>query len=265
MNSLGELDGLAREHRSVLKDEPSTTVELLGRGPASVVKKTYRSSGLRLLQTFGRRSRAEREHENLVAVARTGVRCTEALLWAARRRFGFVLESTLVTRYLPDSQTLKHVLAHLPRDSHHRTRRNLAAAMGRLVAQLHAGGFLWCTPMPRNVLVLGDPANAQLAVCDTPAGITLDRPLAGTRLASIDVFAAALSPSRRAEFSATERWRWLLGYCDQDRTAARTLWRVLAHRSVLRHDAGRALAMTWYTYILSPLRPRRTPTRQRAS
>lgn len=254
-----DLDALAREHRTVLKEERGTTVEVLGRGDAAVVRKTYRNSGVRWLQTFARRSRAEREHDNLLAVAAAGVRCTEAIGWSARRRLGCVDESTLVTRHLPDARTLKAVLAELPRREHGRTRATLAAAMGRLVARLHDGGLLWGTPMPRNVLVLGDPAQARLAVCDTPAAIRLHRPLRGGRLALVDVFAAAMSPSRQRDFSATERWRWLLAYCGGERVAARKLWLALARRPVIVHDAVRACAMTLYTYLLPPAR-RRRPT-----
>jgi hypothetical protein len=148
------------------------------------------------------------------------------------------------------------VLAELDRVRDAAARRALAAAMGRLVARLHRGGFLWCTPMPRNVLVVGDPARAELAVCDTPAGIPLGRPVHGTRLATIDLFDAAFSPSRCRDFSRVERLRWLLGYADGDHALVRRLW-WLSHRPVFVHDAIRALAMVWHTYILQPLRRRR--------
>jgi hypothetical protein len=145
----------------------------------------------------------------------------------------------------------------LPPGTDGRTRKQLVVAMARLVARLHRGGFLWGTPMPRNVLVVGEPARAELAVCDTPAGIDLERSLHGSRLALIDLFLAAFSPSRRADFSASERLRWLGAYCDGDRHSTRQLWRRLARRSVFRNDLSRALAMSWHTYILQPLRPRR--------
>ncbi|MBL8748897.1 MAG: hypothetical protein JNK78_07045 [Planctomycetes bacterium] len=256
-----DLDRLAREHLEVLKAEAATVVERLGAGADAVVRKVYRNRGSRWFQTFVRRSRAEREYHNLRAVEATGVRCTTAIAWSARRRFGFVDESTLVTRFLPDARTLKQVLADLSPSEAWRTRAALAAAMGRLVARMHRGGFLWATPMPRNVLVLGDPAAAELAVCDTPAGIRAPRSVHGGRLATIDVFAAAFSPSRRRDFSAAERMRWLLGYTNGDRAAAKRLWHTLARRPVVVHDALRALAATWYTYLGSPLR---RPHRPRA-
>ncbi|MBM4063142.1 MAG: hypothetical protein FJ265_18905 [Planctomycetes bacterium] len=259
MTTAAELERLAGQRRLVLKQEPATTVELLGVGDGAVVRKVYRNRGLCWLRSFLRNSRARREYDNLGAVARAGVRCTPPLAWSERRTCGCVDESALVTRHLPDSRPLKQLLAELDRTASRpaAVRAALAAAMGRLLASLHRGGFLWCSPMPRNVLVLGDPARAELAVCDTPAGIRFGRPIHGGRLAAIDLFDAAFSPSRRADFSAAERWRWLLAYCAGDREAARRLWRTLARRSVLRHDLTRALAMAWHTYILQPLR--RTP------
>ena len=54
--------------------------------------------------------------------------------------------------------------------------------------------------------------------------------------------------------------RWLLGYCDGDRAAARALWRPMQRRTALQNELERALAMATFTYILSPFRqtPRRT-------
>ena len=253
-----ELDRLAAERRTVLKQEAATSVEVLGTGDAAVVRKVYRNLGHRWLQSFARRSRAEREFDNLLAVARAGVRCTDALTWSCRRRFGCVDESTLVTRFLPDSRPLKAVLAGLDRRGSARIRRDLAVAMGRLLGRLHRSGFLWCTPMPRNVLVLGDPARADLAVCDTPAGVQFGNSLHGTELACIDLFDAAFSPSRRLDFSAPERLRWLRAYTDGDLQLTRRLWQTLQKRSVLGHDVRRALALALHLYILLPLRQGRT-------
>ncbi len=68
------------------------------------------------------------------------------------------------------------------------------------------------------------------------------------------------SPSRRRDWSRSERLRWLVGYAAGDRAQARALWRSLARRSALQNVVERALAMAWFTYILGWLRPRRTPT-----
>lgn len=246
--------------RLVLKDEAATTVALHGAGEAATVHKTYRNRGLRWLQSLGRRSRAEREHDHLAAIHAAGVPCLQPLRWSAQRRLGGVDESTLVTRFLPDSRTLRQVLAESHATVQAPLRRALATALGRLLADLHERGFLWFTPMPRNVLVVGPPAAARLAVCDTPACVALPGSLHGSRLARIDLFLAAFSPSRRRDWSAAERWRCLLGYTRGERPAARALWRALAGRSALRNVVERALAMAWYTYILPARRQRRPAT-----
>jgi hypothetical protein len=252
------LAALARARCVVLKDEPEARVEILGDGPDAVVRKTYRTTGLRWLQTFCRRSRAEREHANLAVVAAAGVPCLQPLGWSAARRGPGTASSTLVTKLLPDAAPLKRALAALPPPA--RARQALATADGALLARLHAAGVLWCTPMPRNVLVVGDPAQADLRVCDTPACLVTDRDLRGGRLARIDLYLAVFSPSRRREWSRTERLRWLVGYAAGDRREARRLWRAMAGRGALRNVVERAFAMTVLARILRPVRADRAPT-----
>ncbi len=230
-----DLERLAAAGRTVLKDEPGCTVEVLGHGDGAVVRKTYRNRGLRFLQSMWRKSRAQREHDNLRAIAAAGVPCLQALAWSQRRRFGGVAESVLITRFVPDSVPLKLLLATPPRATPCLLRARLATAMGRLVGDLHRHGLLWCTPMPRNVLVAGDAAAARLLVCDPPSCLVLGRAIHGTALAQIDLFLGAFSPSRRRDWSAPERLRWLLGYCGGDRDEARRLWRSAARRRPLHN------------------------------
>lgn len=243
----------------MLKQEPEALVELLGVGAEAVVRKVYRNRGVRWWQTFARRSRAQREFENLQLICASGTSCLVPLDWSETRRLLFVNESSLVTRYLPDCDTLKAVLAKSPSDEPGARRQALATAAGRLVGSLHRHGLLWCTPMPRNMLVIGNPSDGRLAVCDPPKAIALKRPLHGTRLSLIDLYDAAFSASRRRDFSATERMRWLLGYCDGDRELARRLWRSVIRRGALRQDFWRAVAVLWFVYILRPLRAPRSP------
>lgn len=242
-----DLDRLARTHTEVLKDEPSARVELLGAGDERVVRKTYRNAGLRLVQTWLRTSRAEREFANLRAVERRGLPCTPALACSAVRRLGLVLASTIATRYLPDSRTLKSLLADASTGP--AARRTLARALGELLRRLHDAGLLWCTAMPRNVLVLGPAAAGRLAICDVPAVVAC-RSAVSPGLALLDLFDAFASPSRRLEWSATERLRALLSYHRGDRPAARATWRRLARRGPTEHRLRKNLSMALRTYIL---------------
>lgn len=235
--------------RLVLKRDHIATVELIGPGDNMVVVKTYHNAGIRLLQTFARSSRARREHDHLRALFDEGVPCLEPIGWIERRRFGLVSESQLVTRLSPQCRSLKQALTSLRSDGHHRTRARLVAAMGSLVGDLHRRGVLWSTPMPRNVLVVGEPADARLAVSDTPACIMVGRSLHGGHLASIDLFLGAFSPSRRRDFTTTERLRWLRAYCGGDRALLRRLWRRQNRRRRPYNELLRALAMTWFTYV----------------
>jgi hypothetical protein len=253
-----ELDRLRARHHALLKDEPESTVEVLGDGEAAVVRKTYRNRGLRWWQSLWRQSRARREHDRLAAIAAANVPCVAPLGWSEDRRAGGVGSSTLLTRWVPHSTPLKHVLRALPPSAATApVRARLATAMGALVAALHRAGFLWCTPMPRNALVAGEPADARLVVCDPPSCLDLARDLHAGRFARIDLFLGAFSASRRREWSRVERLRWLLGYTAGDRTAARRLWRALARRSALRNAVERALAMGLFLYILDGSRARR--------
>jgi hypothetical protein len=254
MHSVGhgdtELRALAAGARTVLKDEPATLVERLGDGAAAVVRKTYRNHGLRLLQTFFRRSRAEREFCNLAAVRAAGVPCLEPLAWSALRTGPFVPASVLITRFLADSRPLKDVLGELP-FSAVRRRRQLLAAMGRALRELHAAGLLWCTAMPRNFLLLGDAAAGRVCLADLPAAVRFRQPLTD-RLARLDLYDAAFSPSRRRELSRGESLGLLRAYCAGDRARARALASALWRRSPLWQRLHKNLVMGVCTYILLP-------------
>ena len=224
-------------------------MELLGTGAEAVVRKTYRNLGMRWLQTFARRSRAAREFENLAAAEHLGLQCTRPRAWSEVRSFGFVRSSTLVTGWIDDTTTLKAALASLPRTGHGSERRALAAGLGRLLAQLHDRGLLWCTPMPRNVLVKGPLASAQLLLCDLPAVVAFPGPVPRSQTL-LDLYDANGSPSRRVEWTAPERLRMLLAYADDNRAVARRLWRELARRTRSGNRWRKNLSMALRTYIL---------------
>lgn len=233
----------------LLKDAPEAVVELFDTDQGRCVRKTYRNRGLQWWQTFARTSRAAREFVNLAAVHRLGVPCTEPVSWSERRRLGFVDESSLVTRYLPEAIPLKQFLATHDRAGHRRLRRKIVAAAGALVRQLHAGGLLWSTPMPRNMLLVGEPNAARLAVCDVPSAISYARSILGTEVATVDLFRAAFSPSRCRDYSPGEQRRWLLAYTAGDRAQTRRLWRTLGRRTTMGNDLRRSLSTVRNVYL----------------
>lgn len=245
----------ARAAAVVIKDELAARVERLGSGDDAVVQKTYRNRGLRLLQTFLRRARAEREYCNLALVAARGLPCAEPVGCSAERRFGFVRSSTLVTRFVADARPLKEALAEAPPAG----RRVLARALGELLGALHTAGVLWCTPMPRNVLVQGPPARPRLLLCDLPAAIDFGAAVP-RRWALLDLFDAFASPSRRREWSRTERLRGLFAWARGDRRAALGAYGALHRRSAAGHRLRKNFIMALRTYILGGLRrPKNAP------
>ncbi|HLQ37762.1 MAG TPA: hypothetical protein VK348_08175, partial [Planctomycetota bacterium] len=111
----------------------------------------------------------------------------------------------------------------------------------------------------------GDPARADLLLCDLPAAVHFRRTIHGAAIALLDLFDAAGSPSRRRDFSAAERLRLLTAYGGGDRTAARRLYRALDRRTRIGHRLRKNFVMALRTYILPaavPDRPGREPPRR---
>jgi len=211
----------------LLKDEPAVRIERTTTPQGSAVRKTYRNRGLRCLQTWLRPARAQREHRNLCWVSAAGIPCTEAWAWSEHRRLGFALESTIVTGWVDGCRNLEQVVRETPAGAR---RSALAAATGRLLAQLHRNGLLWNTAYPRNILVR-EAAGDRMWLCDAPDLQRYPRPVHGTPLAHFDLFDAAFSPSRMRMWSSPDRLRLLLAYCEGNRDLAREIWHRLSHRS----------------------------------
>jgi hypothetical protein len=104
--------------------------------------------------------------------------------------------------------------------------------------------------MPRNFLLLGDDAG-RVCLADLPAAVRFRQPLTD-RLARLDLFDAAFSPSRRRELSRGESLWLLRAYCDGDRARARTLAISLWRRAPLWQRLHKNLVMGVCTYILQP-------------
>lgn len=244
---------------TALKTESGVRVDLLRNGPDAIVRKQYLNSGFRLLQTIWRQSRAAREFANLQAATAAGLPCTKALGWQEDRRLGLVHSSTVITQFVADTRPLKAVLKELPADAYH-ARCRTTGEIGRLLAKLHANGILWCTPMPRNLLVQGQPANGRLVLCDLPAAVIFSGPVPA-KATLIDLFDAIASPSRRRDFSNTDRLRCLRQYTNHNRAATRKLWQLLNRITVRGHRLRKGFLRTIRGYIF----PSRATTRQQAA
>lgn len=208
----------------VLKDEPGARVERIATPSRIVVRKTYLARPSLLWRSLGQRSRARREFENLRGLEDAGVSCVRPLAWTEQRSFGCVPTCVLLTEFRPSAPDLRHVLRN---GCGLAERRALAEAYGRLVRTVHRAGYISTTLTPRNVLV---ESERSLVLCDQPAAIRFGDDVGLRWLAGVDIYDALFSPSRRAEWSRTDRFRGLLAYTGGDRRAAERLWRRLERR-----------------------------------
>lgn len=210
----------------VLAEDVGARVEALVVGGQHVLRKTYTTSPLLLWRTALRRSRAQREFDNLHALRALGLPTVQALDWSATRSLGCVTQSVLLTVMLGRVSDLRDRLA-AERDSGQR--RAIAVALGGLVRRVHAAGLCSTTLTPRNVLC-ADTGEVTLTLCDQPFAARVGRGRWARRLGTVDLFDTFFSPRRIRDWSRVERWRGLLEYCAGDRAAARRCWARVVRR-----------------------------------
>mgnify|MGYP002623475989 CR=1 FL=1 len=188
------------------------------------LRKTYVTRPALRWRTFLRRSRAEREFQNLAALRDAGVSCVRPLRWSELREGGCVLRSTLVTALERGARDLREVLRDDPGPG---VRRRCAGRLGALLRDVHTAGFCSTTASPRNVLVLAD---GRVVLCDQPYASRVRASWCAAPVRQLDVYDAFFSPNRLREWSRTERWVGVLAYTAGDRGAARRLWRKISGR-----------------------------------
>jgi tRNA A-37 threonylcarbamoyl transferase component Bud32 len=99
-------------------------------------------------------SRAARAAAGSDMLAALGLPHPETLAFAERRRFGVLLESYLITRFLADAEPLPVALASLRSDTGRR--RALARAVGETIGRLHGAGLDHADLKHSNLLVTRD-------------------------------------------------------------------------------------------------------------
>lgn len=129
--------------------------------------------------------------------------------------------------------------------------RNLLAATGRFVAELHEAGFEHADLTPRNLLAdldsLESPA-PRLWVLDLDGSRFADGPLAGARraanLARLDRHLLRMQREHGSGLSHCDRWRFLRAYAPERPTRLR-LARGLRRRGAGLHALGWLLERRW--------------------
>lgn len=150
----GDLPVLAETGRSRV-----ARLELEGR---RLVIKRYTEPGLRLLRTFLRASRAQREAGALDLVARAlPENAVRPLAWAEERRRGLVPRSWIVTTELESAVNLRRADELAPRE-----RQVLFEALPQRIAALHRAGLVAGHLHAKNVLI--QRGTGALAFIDLP-------------------------------------------------------------------------------------------------
>ncbi len=238
----------------VLKEDPKSRVEKLGRDHEAVVRKSYGNPAFSIWRTFWRLSRGAREFRNLSELSAAGIPVVRPLSWGETRTLSFVRTSFLVTEWLEAAPSLKTFLSSC---SDPATRRVLVRKYGELVRRVHLAGFLSLTPHPRNVLVRGGARSGDLCFCDQPLTLRFRRSIYGGRLAQIDLYSVAFTVMRRLELSRAERYRLLLAYASGERRMARRIWSRLHPRRSFTNRASRSMVYLLFNFFLAPFLPRR--------
>ncbi|RMG14608.1 MAG: hypothetical protein D6731_10020 [Planctomycetota bacterium] len=158
-------------------------------GEVEVAAKLFRYRGLRgALSDLLRGSKAARALRGYERVAAADLPTAEPLAIAERRRGGLVVESWLVTRFLPGARELPRVVEERREDRSGTLR--LARAVGDLVGRLHAAGIDHPDLKHLNILV---GAGEELFLLDLDALVPA-RPLTWRRrvraLGQLEAYAA---------------------------------------------------------------------------
>ncbi|MCA8966819.1 MAG: phosphotransferase [Planctomycetes bacterium] len=160
-----------RELGEPVTDHCSSWVRRLPHASGAFYVKTYDFPTWRSrLAAVGRRplaawtSRARREFSALQWLRNKGFAAPEPIAVATWRRCGLLARAVLVTRELP-GERCDVLLSRLPEAA---PRRDLAAAIGRFVAALHASGWRDRNLDLRNLLALHGEHGWQLAKLDSP-------------------------------------------------------------------------------------------------
>ncbi len=227
--ALGAGDPTARRW---IKQEPWTEVWVVD----GVCWKRYIVPPALRWRTIGRKARAKREFENLGRLKEAGIPAVEGLEWKERRRFGQVVESTLLTRWEEGTINLKEWLKDPASDGVVLSRR-----LGELLGVMHRAGMVWNTASPRNWLIRGDGGGeGGVLLCDVSLLTKAPVPVYAKKPGWVDLFSLSLSKDRAQWMSKGFRYRSLLAYCEGDGELARRLWRVVTawRRASFRRRKG---------------------------
>lgn len=127
------------------------------------------------LERLWRRGRSRVETRNLLFFQKIGIPSAEVLAWGERKnKFGKLVEEFIITKAVPDTQTLdEFVASHCPdrsRPEYCMWRDQILTKLGQYTAKIHQAHFFHKDLKWRNVLASLDNDEANLCWIDCPSG-----------------------------------------------------------------------------------------------
>ena len=192
--------------------------------------KTYHYPGLGRLRTLFIPARVRREYENLVGLAKLGLRVPRAVAYGETRVFGFLADSFVATEAIENAIDLRELAvdpskAPFPLPGR-QERRELISAFARSLRRCHDAEWFLHTAFFKNLLLSRGPSGYELWVIDIPfARIWRNRLMPGQ--AKVRDF-ATLAKGAVKLLTRTERMRFCKAYGVGDRSFLRQVNAYLA-------------------------------------
>ena len=237
----------------VIKDEPFTHIEIIENNDSALVRKKYITKPGLWWRTVIFPSKAFREFRNLSLLKKKGVPCVDAVSWSEERGFlSRVCSCTVETRFVKGCVNLKKFFREVSPETKEGRKKRIAYCMafGRILKKLHEAGIFHGAASTRNFLAHGDSKNPNVIICDVPYSISFRRSIRGKFIGELDLYDALFAPSRKKEFSCTERFRILKIYTDNDSKLIQKIWKRLDKRKRWKNKMIKGMFFVLENYLL---------------
>ena len=140
--------------------------------------KTYHYPGLWRLRTLLIPARVRREYENLLGLAKLGLRVPRPVAYGETRRFGFLTDSFLATEAIENAIDLRELAVDASKSPfplpNRRERRELITAFAHALRRCHDAGWFLHTAFFKNLLLSKSPSGYSLwVIADSTAPWTV--------------------------------------------------------------------------------------------
>ena len=139
---------------------------------AHLFVKTYHYPGPSRLRTFFVPARVRREYENLVGLAKLGLRVPRAVAYGETRVFGFLADSFLATEAIENAIDLREIAVDPSKSPFplpgRKERRELITSFARALRRCHDAEWFLHTAFFKNLMLSRGTAGYELWVIDVP-------------------------------------------------------------------------------------------------